>query len=326
MNDPAVLVSVSGGKDSTATLLLALERLPKERIFPAFADTGHEHPLTYEYLDYLQRETGLAFKRLRADFTSEWWHRRDFVRDFWPQKGVPADIVARVMAVMERGPTGNPFLDLCVIKAKFPSRRSQFCTQHLKRYPLDAYAIELMGKHGVIENWQGVRADESENRKNLPEREAAAEGWTIVRPVLRWTAADVFAQHRKHGIKPNPLYKQGMNRVGCFPCINVSKGELWNISERYPEHIARVREWEALVSDASKRGQATFFHAHDPEATPNVNSFVEWSRTAHGGRQLDLLKSAGPPAGCVSSYGLCDLGDDDEKSNPAPEKGRGGER
>lgn len=304
------IVSVSGGKDSTATLLLALERLPKGSIMPAFADTGHEHPATYEYLSYLESATGLSFKRLRADFTSWWWSRRDYIRDHWPAEGVASDIISRALAVYEKGPTENPFLDLCIIKGRFPSRRAQFCTQHLKRYPLDDYAVDLVAEHGAVESWQGIRADESPNRANLPEREAA-DLWTIVRPILRWTVADVFAMHRKHGVKPNPLYSQGMNRVGCMPCINTSKKELWNVSERFPEHIARVLEWERLVSDASKRGQATFFHAIDPVAMPDVRSFVEWSKTERGGTQFDLLKAAGVAPGCASSYGLCDIGDEE---------------
>jgi tRNA(Ile)-lysidine synthase TilS/MesJ len=35
------LVSVSGGKDSTACLLLALERHPREEVRAVFADTGN---------------------------------------------------------------------------------------------------------------------------------------------------------------------------------------------------------------------------------------------------------------------------------------------
>ncbi|MDD1998083.1 phosphoadenosine phosphosulfate reductase family protein [Pseudomonas putida] len=46
------IVSVSGGKDSTALLLLAVER-GAENLEAVFADTGHEHPQTYEYVRYL---------------------------------------------------------------------------------------------------------------------------------------------------------------------------------------------------------------------------------------------------------------------------------
>jgi len=49
------LVSVSGGKDSTATLLVALESHPHDEVMAAFADTGNEHEATYDYVRYLER-------------------------------------------------------------------------------------------------------------------------------------------------------------------------------------------------------------------------------------------------------------------------------
>ena len=43
------IVSVRGGKDRTALLLLAIER-DTPNLQAVFADTGHEHQQTYEYL------------------------------------------------------------------------------------------------------------------------------------------------------------------------------------------------------------------------------------------------------------------------------------
>lgn len=47
------VVSVSGGKDSAATLLLAIERFGIDSLEPIFCDTGNEHAEVYAYLDYL---------------------------------------------------------------------------------------------------------------------------------------------------------------------------------------------------------------------------------------------------------------------------------
>jgi len=160
------LVSVSGGKDSTATLLLALKQFPKST-HAVFADTGNEHEATYEYLDYLEQALDLKIHRLKQDFTAWWWRRRDYVRDKWPEKGVPSDCVARAVAILEQGPTGNPYLDLCMLKGRFPSRMAQFCTQFLKTEPLTEFALGLVDlTDDDVWSWQGVRRDESARRAN----------------------------------------------------------------------------------------------------------------------------------------------------------------
>lgn len=304
------VVSVSGGKDSTATLLIALERLPKESIFPVFADTGNEHPVTYDYVRYLGEKLGLPIKWVRADFSEWWWQRRDYVRDIWPgeKKNVPPDIVARVLTVFEKGPTGNPYLDLCIIKGRFPSRKAQFCTDFLKKQPINKYVNDLVAQHSQVESWQGVRADESESRSKLPERETGGELFTIYRPILRWNVAQVFAKHHEAGIEPNPLYKLGMARVGCMPCINVSKDELLEISKRFPEQIDRIEEWEAIVSSASKRGLSTFIPSPEDRGDGkihNIRNRVTWSRTERGGVNLSLFRDEEPQS-CASRYGLCE--------------------
>lgn len=313
------VVSVSGGKDSTATLLVALERLPKEQIRAVIADTGNEHPLTYEYVKYLEKTLDIPIHMVREDFTEWWWQRRDYVRDHWPipsikkgwPEGVPADIIARVLKVFEKGPTGNPYLDLCIIKQRFPSRKAQFCTDFLKKQPLNRYINDLVVKHGQVESWQGVRANESESRSKLPERETfkeSGEVFDIYRPILKWTVEQVFEQHKKHGIDPNPLYKLGMNRVGCMPCINVSKDELLEISKRFPDQIDRISEWEAIVSDASKRGLSTFIPSPEDRGDGKVHNIyerVQWARTERGGKNLSLFRDL-PPESCSSRYGLCE--------------------
>lgn len=303
------LVSMSSGKDSTATALVAIERHPADEIRLVFADTGNEHEMVYEYLDYLEDQLGMKITRLRPDF-SDWWQRRmEYVRDKWPDKGVSPEVVARVLGFMQGGPTGNPYLDLCILKGRFPSRKAQFCTEFLKTKPLTEHALDLIDAHGNVESWQGVRAEESTSRAKLPERDDQGGGLSIYRPILRWNIQQVFAQHAKHGIEPNPLYKLGMNRVGCMPCINASKGELLEISKRFPEHIDRIEEWERIVCLTSKRGNSTFIPAPGDNDTAvargNIRKVIEWSQTSHGGRQMDFVRMEAPKA-CASSYGLCE--------------------
>ena len=308
-----VIVSMSGGKDSTAVALLAKEQ-GVDAIY-AFADTGHEHPETYEYVTYLEGVLGITVQRVKADFSKDIERKRQVVQTKWRNDGVDEEFVQRALNALH--PTGNPFLDLCIWKGRFPSTMARFCTDFLKVQPINNQVVfPAIKKYGHVESWHGVRADESLARSKLPERQMDDTGIEIVRPILNWTVEDVFAMHRKHNIEPNPLYKQGMGRVGCMPCINCRKEELRQISMRFPEQIERVAEWERIVAEASKRGAASFFTLREKDAVglndeefnkkASIHGRVEWSNTTRGGNQIDLVNVTEEPAMCHSIYGLCE--------------------
>jgi 3'-phosphoadenosine 5'-phosphosulfate sulfotransferase (PAPS reductase)/FAD synthetase len=313
------VVSVSGGKDSAATLLLAVERFGAHRVRALFCDTGNEHEAVYAYLDYLEQAVGVPIMRLKADFSAEIARKRMFIaRDVrtrrqngrkvrWTNKAK-----RRALAVLH--PTGNPYLDLCLWKGRFPSRKAQFCTEHLKRNMAVEYQLGLIEQGYKVISWQGVRRDESLQRSTALKFEIVGGGLFIYRPLVEWSALDVFDYCAKKGIDPNPLYKQGMNRVGCMPCINASKGEIRQIATRFPAHIDRIAEWEKLVGQASKRSNSTFMHRasglaltdREIYANGNILQVVEWSKTTRGGKQLDLLGEVDDIHSCSSAYGLCE--------------------
>jgi len=294
------IVSVSGGKDSTALLLLAIER-QTDNLQAWFADTGHEHQQTYEYIDYLSNKVW-PIRTIRADFSAQIARKREFVATKWREQGVPEDRVLKALETLV--PTGNPFLDLCLWKGRFPSTKARFCSEELKRNPIVEAQIELLDAGNEIWSWQGVRADESLARRDLPELDEVGGGLWNYRPILKWTADDCFAMHKKHGIKHNPLYEQGMGRVGCMPCIHARKDELLEISKRFPEEVERVARWERLVSAASKRGSSTFGVGVDVSVS-SIHSVVEWAKTSHGGKQYDFIRMEEGPS-CSSIYGLCE--------------------
>lgn len=314
MKKPLIrVVSMSGGKDSTATAILALEQGGDVRFL--FADTGHEHQQTYDYIEYLKSALGIEIETVRADFSEQVIKKRDLVRGKWVEDGAVTPAKAEDIAAL-LVPTGNPFLDLCMWKGRFPSTRARFCSEELKHHPLDMRMLEIC-REGAVESWQGVRADESPSRAKLTEREQG-DIYEIYRPILRWTADQVFDKHIEAGIEPNPLYKQGMSRVGCMPCIHTRKAELSQIARRFPEEVKRVAEWERIVSRVTKRGVTTFFHAStDPTiATKNsgmittdshgIDRIIDWAQTARGGRQRDLIEAAEDISMCSSAYGLCE--------------------
>lgn len=283
--------------------LLAVER--GEQVEAVFADTGHEHPLTYEYLDYLERSVG-PIRRVKADFTQQIAHKREVVQTKWREEGIDEERIQRALAVLQ--PTGNPYLDLCLWKGRFPSAKARFCTAELKILPIEqqVFAPVLDAGEDVV-SWQAVRREESRARAQLDEREEVYEygyAYQVYRPLLDWTVSEVFAMHAKHGVKPNPLYNQGMGRVGCMPCIMSRKEELYQIAARYPQEVARVAQWERLVSQASKRGASTFFATADGHGS-GIEAVADWAKTGTGGQQFDLFRQGDVPV-CSSIYGLCE--------------------
>lgn len=260
------VVNLSGGKDSQDVALLAKLRGRPFRL--AMADAGNESQITIDHANYIAEFLGVPLEVYKYDFSEKIAKKREFVATKWAEHGVPSEQIDRALEILK--PTGNPFVDLCLWKGRFPSRRAQFCTEWLKARAIEEGVVAPALESGVVVQWLGVRRDESLNRRDAPmfqrvRRLDKPHNILMFRPIIHWTAENVFSFAAAHGMKPNPLYKQGMSRVGCFPCINASKGELREIGRRYPEAIEKISEWEALVAMASKQGVATFFAS---ETTP----------------------------------------------------------
>lgn len=356
------IISVSGGKDSTATLIHALRHVPHDHIIPIFCDTGNEHGITYRYLDDLERHIGIPIRRLKADFSAEIIAKRQFIardqrtrREYRtppvfdangqpvPKRDgrgeailrldrktgemVPAQKTRKIgggrlvrwtnkakrraLAVLH--PSGNPFLDLCMWKGRFPSRMAQFCTEELKRNMAVEFQIGLLDQGYGVLSWQGVRRDESINRRNAKRIERIGRGLWIFRPIVDWNAQQTVDFVRDAGFPLNPLYSQGASRVGCMPCINVNKTELAEISWRFPAEIDRIERWEYLVGQGSKRGFSTMMTDTHKSldrrriyADLNIRAQVAWATNTGAGSTLSLFEEDEFRTACSSAYGLCE--------------------
>lgn len=270
-----IVASFSGGKDSTA-LLVALQRSGLD-FTAVFADTGWEHPATLAYVDEVAQALGITVHKV----------------------GVPGGMVARAET-----------------RAGFPTRMARWCTQELKVDPIRQFTAGVRARVGDTVAAVGVRAEESAKRAEMAELadDTGKGGWDgyVWRPLLRWTIDDVIRTIREAGLDVNPLYRQGLSRVGCFPCIFASKAEIRKMSEIWPERVDDIERIEAEftalreVRNAERPGryshpQATFFQSRRADMRPQgIRELVEWSH----GNQLDLFPNAS--GGCMS-WGLCDL-------------------
>ena len=291
------VLSLSGGKDSVAAALY-LREAGIEHI-RVFMDTGWEHSDLYAHLDYLEAELGPIVK-----LTPRLPEVRDDV----------ACRVAEIETLVGRSPSA--FVRWTVHKAMFPSRMRRWCTQELKVRPFLRW---VDGLDDDVVNVVGIRAEESAARANLPEREpmSGASHVEVWRPLIRWTEAQVIEAHKRHGIRPCPLYLRGSTRVGCWPCIQANKGEL-AVLGRDDRRVAAIRALEALVgalaAERTDRPPPAMFQAPIPERVDGKPSYpcwpiervLEWAQTARGGRQLQLGGGWGQDAGC-SRWGLCEV-------------------
>jgi hypothetical protein len=104
-----------------------------------------------------------------------------------------------------------------------------------------------------------------------------------------------------------------------MPCVNVNKAELAEIFTRWPDEISRVAEWERIVAQCSKRGNAAFFPSTlDPLKAEKdsmqvsleshgIETYRDWALTTYGGRQFDMLGAMDNKSLCSSVYlGICE--------------------
>jgi len=210
------IVSVSGGKDSTATLLYMLERVSKEDITAVFCDTGWEMDEVYQYLDYLEKRLDIKIIRIKSKYES-----------------------------ME---------GLCLHKKFIPNLVVRFCTIELKQKPLWKFKVDNFYSKGIKPiSVNGVRKEESKSRSNRKFYEKSSFTYNrkryieyIVQPIVNWSEKEVFDYIESKGVRVNPLYKRGFKRVGCMPCIYDNPLMLENAGKKY---IDRMRNLENKVSE-----------------------------------------------------------------------------
>ena len=171
----------------------------------------------------------------------------------WP------NIAEHINATCERLPVivtraSKTFFEMVEHRKMFPSPQQRQCTSDLKRGPIEREIRRYLAKHpefkNQVVNCMGLRADESNGRKALPEfrksqrNSVAGRAWYDWLPIHKLSTAQVFASIADAGQKPHWAYEAGMSRLSCCFCIMSNAQDLRTAARLKPELYAKYVQTE----------------------------------------------------------------------------------
>lgn len=203
------IVSLSGGKDSTAMTHLMIEKgIPIHSI--VFFDTGWEFPAMYDHIDLVEKKTGIKIWRLQPRLPFEYWM---FHRPVIARKGPMKGKVHRM---------GNGW----------PSPSRRWCTGK-KVDTIDYYCKPIPNAVSCV----GYAADEnrgtpmSKTQTRFPLKE------------FGMTEADALQYCYDLGYHWKGLYEY-FDRVSCFCCPLQKIKELKTLRKYFPELWKRMLDMD----------------------------------------------------------------------------------
>lgn len=206
-------VSLSGGKDSTAMLLLMIERnMPIDIVLTA--DTGMEFPEMYEHLarvdQYLYQERGIHITVLRHPKGFEWLMFEE-----------PKQKESSIQNRQRRG--------VCLHGNGWPGWKVRWCTGQLKTHLINKEVNRLKGKYHAL-HYVGIAADEKKRIKN--------EQY----PLVDWEITEKGALQicYDRGYDWGGLYEI-YHRCSCWCCPLQRIEELRKLRHYHPELWKRLR-------------------------------------------------------------------------------------
>jgi len=290
-----VIVTFSGGKDSLAALLWVRNNITK-KFETIFCDTGWEHQLTYSYIDNINEKLGLNIKVLKS-----------------------------------KKYTG--MIDLAKKKKRWPSARARFCTSELKSIPMIDYILDEIKDDVMV--IQGIRSSESFKRAQMSKQCTYFKYYTepsgldkngkkkfhnyrrkevlefkkkyadeVLRPVFDWSAKQVINYILENGLEPNPLYKMGYKRVGCYPCIMASQQDIYNISTQDKKRIEYISKLEKEIN-SSFFGPNKIPRKFYKKEYPLIDDVVKYVKRKNQEESLFDDENDNEIT-CMSFYGLCE--------------------
>ena len=216
-------VSLSGGKDSTAMLLLMIERgMPIDMVL--YADTGMEFPEMVDHIKkldaYLYKQRGIHITVLKNPHSFEYFMFEE------PKQ--------RQRSIENRLKLGIPLQG-----NGWPGMRVRWCTGQLKTHLISKEVNRLKGELGAI-NYIGIAADEAWRCKD------------DCYPLVEWgiTEAQALQICYDRGYDFGGLY-QIYRRASCWCCPFQRIDELRKLRKHHPEL------WQRLL-DMDRRARQMF--------------------------------------------------------------------
>lgn len=207
------IVQFSGGKDSTAMLLMMLEKGMKvDEII--FCDTGKEFPEMYEHInkveDYIQQNYGLTITKLHPEKPFEYWLLQHVkTKGNWQHTKGFGWATSRMR--------------WCTKEMKV-----NVTSKHLKKYK-EPYTLYI-----------GIAADESERHEK--------KGDNVIHPLFDWgiTEKQALEYCYSKGFDWGGTYEI-FRRVSCWCCPLQRIGDLRTLRKHYPALWQELRELDKKV-------------------------------------------------------------------------------
>jgi 3'-phosphoadenosine 5'-phosphosulfate sulfotransferase (PAPS reductase)/FAD synthetase len=225
----ALVLSVSGGKDSDAMCHHLLERRQTE---------GWTGDVVMIHADLGARV--------------EWQQTPDYVQNLAQRKGVPlhivrwthGDLIDRIWQRYYKDPS----------RPCWPSAQMRYCTADLKREPISRWLRNTFPTGNVI-CAMGLRAQESHTRakrksftlrtnSSAPTKGRFVYDWL---PIHDWTESDVWDCIRRHGNIHHEAYSLGNHRLSCALCVLASLNDLINGAVHNPATYREYCRIEAVT-------------------------------------------------------------------------------
>ena len=202
------IVSISGGKDSSALAIYLRKNYPDTKFEFAFADTGAELPEIYDYLDKLEAFLDIKINRLRSAKAKE----------------------------------GESAFDamLAHYKGFLPAPHARWCTRELKIVPLDAFCGDDLAYQYI-----GIRGDEGDRGRKKNARYSLKENILCVYPFrdIGYGLADVMRTLNESGLGMPEFYKW-RSRTGCYFCFYQRNSEWQGLLKNHPDLFAKAEAYE----------------------------------------------------------------------------------